>query len=147
MIDLQKSADQTFLSLTIWREARGEIFLAKLAVAYSILNRVARPSWWGNDIMSVVFKRWQYSSLTAPGDPQLATWPNAADAAWRDAMRAANEAISGTTPNPVPGADSYYDLSIAPPKWADPKKFVKAVDKFRFFNLDQDHEAAEVHTS
>src|SRR3990172_10413739 len=66
---------QTFyLALAIWREARGEPQLGRTAVGYSILNRVARPSWWGRTVDEVITKKWQYSSLTDPRDKQLPRW-------------------------------------------------------------------------
>ena len=78
-----------FLALAIWREARGASMQAKIAVAYSILNRVERPSWWGNDVLSVLFKKWQYSSLTDPKDRQLTTWPSTSDPSWYDCLSVA----------------------------------------------------------
>src|SRR5437899_1787230 len=140
---LQAQADLVFLAFTVWREARGEGALAQLAVAYSILNRVHRPSWWGDDVQSVVFKRWQYSSLTAPNDPQLTTWPQAGDPYWRFCLTQADAAIHDIAPNPVAGADSYFDVSIAPPRWATPNKLVRAIGRLRFYNLDSDHELAD----
>ncbi len=138
---LKQEADLVFLALTVWREARGQSEECQAGVAYSILNRVKRPSWWGNDICSVVFKRLQYSSLTYPRDPQLTTWPSKSDdPAWIQCLQVANEAICGVSDNPVPGADSYHDISIPAPKWANPKMFVKQIGRIRFFNVDRDHE-------
>lgn len=129
-----------FLALTIWREARGESYTCKLAVAFSIMDRVHKPCWWGNDLMSVVFKRFQFSSMTNAGDPNLVAWPQAADPAWNDAILTAIAAISGTPTNPAPQADSYFDISIAPPNWAKPEMFVIAIGRLRFYNLDRDFE-------
>jgi N-acetylmuramoyl-L-alanine amidase len=130
-----------FLALTVWREARGEEYLAKLAVAYSILERVAHPKWWGDDLMSVVFKRLQYSSMTHAGDPNLIDWPQAADSTWSDSMIAAMAATGKGAANPAPGADSYFDDSIAPPSWAKPEMFVLKIGRLNFYNLDRDFEA------
>ena len=142
MTDAQKCADLAFLALTVWREARGESSVAKLAVAYSILDRVTHPTWWGRDVQSVVFKRWQYSSLTAPNDPQLVTWPlDSSDLAWIDCLLQATAALANTSPNPAPMADSYFDESIAPPAWAQPKMFVRQIGRLKFYNLNRDHEA------
>jgi N-acetylmuramoyl-L-alanine amidase len=138
--DAQYWANIIFLALTVWREARGEVYTAKLAVAFSILNRVSHPKWWGNDVMSVVFKRFQYSSLTNKGDPNLIAWPQAADPFWNDSIQAAQAATTGGAKNPAPGADSYFDISISPPDWAKPEMFVIAIGAFRFYNLDRDFE-------
>jgi len=59
------------LALMLWREARGESDEAKIAVAHTVVNRVAHPGWWGRTVDDVIAKKWQYSSMTDPGDPQL----------------------------------------------------------------------------
>lgn len=143
MVETVKAiAEVTLLGLTLWREARGEPFECKLAVARSILNRVHRPSWWGSDILSVVTKRWQYSSLTDPKDRQLTTWPTWSDGSWISCMQLARDLVHGAQlPNPAPGADSYYDTSIPAPKWATAETFVKQIGRIRFHNLDHDVES------
>ena len=137
---MNRHADIAFLALTIWREARGESPDAKLAVAWCIKNRVNRPSWWGSDILSVVFKKWQFSSLTDPKDPQLTTWPQSNDKSWIESLDVAEKALTWATGHPAPGADSYYDISIATPKWANDRNFVKQIGKLRFYNVDMDTE-------
>lgn len=139
---LRHMADVVFLALVIWREARGEPAEGRVAVAYCILNRVARPSWWGHDIMSVVSKKWQFSSMTDPKDVQLTTWPQSNDPSWLDCLAIASGAIDGTIPNPAPGADHYFDTSIIknPPKWADKDRFVKKIGRIYFYDLDRDTE-------
>lgn len=138
-LDLQKASEVVFLALAVWREARGEPLEARQAVAEAIMNRVKRPSWWGKDVMSVVFKKWQFSSLTDPNDPQLTTWPYSA-AAWRECLQIAEMAVDDELPPYAPGADSYYDISIPPPKWATPETFVVQLGRIRFHNLDGDVE-------
>ncbi len=137
-------SDTVFLALTLWREARSEPHDGKVAVAWSILNRVRRPSWWGNDVMSVVTKKWQYSSLTDPNDKQLTRWPESKDASWWECVQIARDLVHGANlPNLAPGADSYYAVSMpVPPKWATPETFVAQVGGHRFYNLDHDVEAA-----
>ena len=136
----QEATDKVFLALVVWREARGESYTGKAAVASSIMNRVARPSWWGNDLMSVIFKKWQYSSMTDPKDKQLTTWPRKTAVDWLECLLVASNAVDGIVENPVPGADGYYDISISPPKWATAETFVKQIGKLRFYNLDRDVE-------
>lgn len=139
-MDLQKGADKTFLALTVWREARGESKEVQAGVAHVILNRVRRPSWWGRDVMSVVFKKWQFSSLTDPRDKQLTTWPETNDRSWQQCLQVVADVVDGRLKNPVPGADSYYDISIPAPRWATDKDFVAMIGRVRFYNLDHDVE-------
>ena len=138
--NLQASADLAFLALTVWREARGESMDAKAGVAFCILNRVNRPSWWGKDISSVVFKKWQFSSMTDPKDKQLTLWPASDDKSWVDSMVVASGAINGTLENPVPGADSYFDVSISPPPWTEKAYSCGQLGRIRFYDVDEDFE-------
>ena len=137
MIDYS-TYEQALLALVVWREARGETRQAKIAVAFSVLNRVDSPKWWGTSIGAVIAKKWQYSSMAAPGDPNLIKYPLPHDLSFQDSMSAVNAALTPGAINTVPGADSYYDISIPPPKWAKPEQFVKQVGAFRFFNTDGD---------
>lgn len=137
----QQSADLAFMALVLWREARGESLLAKVAVACSVMNRVWKPCWWGTDVASVLFKKWQYSSVTDPHDPQLTTWPRTADQSWQECLTVADGVLAGRMLNPVKGADSYHDTSISPPKWATPESFVAQIGNLLFYDTDHDHEA------
>lgn len=140
-MDQTQATSLVFLALTIWRESRGQSNQTKTAVGFSVLNRVKNPKWWGNDVLSVVTKKWQYSSLTAPKDPQLTTWPQSSDASWKESLNVASYVLFGLNViNPVDGADSYYDISISAPKWATDDCFVAQLDKIRFYNTDHDHE-------
>ena len=132
------SEDRFWLALAIWREARGESQECQIGVAFSILNRVEHPKWWGNTVLNVIVKKWQYSSFTDPKDPQLTTWPTSSDASWIQCKKVASDVTAGLVGNPVIGADSYHDISIKPPKWATPEMFVKQIGKIRFFNVDKE---------
>lgn len=136
----QDFADRVWLAFVTWREARGEGVEGRVAVMFSILNRVQRPSWWGTSIQTVLFKKWQYSSLTDPNDPQLTKWPSDEDPSWKACLSTAFEVMGGRMENPVPGADSYHDISIPSPYWATPEMFVKQVGRLKFYNVDLDYE-------
>jgi hypothetical protein len=75
------------------------------------------------------------------------SWPPNDDSpdgkAWAVALTNAQMARFQVTANPAPGADSHFDISIAPPAWATPHKFVKQIGRLRFYNLDRDHEQEE----
>lgn len=138
--ELPLTTDLTFLALTAYREARNQPSLGQVAVCYSIIERVRRKSWFGNSILDVVTKKWQYSSLTNPKDPQLTIWPTTADRTWQGCLLIAYGCMHNDYQNPVPFADSYYDTSIAPPAWAKKECFVDQIGVLRFFNTDYDHE-------
>jgi spore germination cell wall hydrolase CwlJ-like protein len=139
------------MSLCLWREARAEPREGKEAIAFSILNRVAHPKWWGKSITSVVTAPWQFSSMTDPNDPQLTKW-GGEDPAWPECIDVAMDVYDGSIPNPVPTADSYYaawmDTKISPktqkpmtPNWASATttRFVKQVGNHKFFDTDGEH--------
>jgi spore germination cell wall hydrolase CwlJ-like protein len=130
----------TLLALTIWREARGEPLDAKIAVAHTVKNRIAHPGWWGNDYISVLTKKWQYSSLTDPNDKQLTTWPKADDHVFEECLSIAEMVVRGAYNSPLKGIDSYHDISIPAPKWAKEEFFVGQIGRLRFFNTDHDVE-------
>lgn len=137
---LKDCQDIVFLALVVWREARGESLTCRAGVAHSVLNRVQKPCWWGNSILSVVTKKWQYSSMTDPKDRQLTTWPIEEDASWKACLTLAADVYQGKVTNPVPGADSYFDVSIPAPKWATPDLFVMQIGRLKFYNIDRDVE-------
>lgn len=143
MIDW-RSAYIAYLALTIYREARNQTDKCILGVACSIRNRVLNPKWWGNSYFSVLFKKWQYSSLTAVGDSQLLIWPNDNDKAFLKCLDIAEQVIDNKVESPFPGADSYYDISIPAPKWATDDKLVGSDGRIKFYNIDNDHELGTV---
>ena len=140
-------SETVFLALLIWREARGEPPEAQVAVGYSVMNRVERPSWWGKSLDEIIGKKWQYSSMSAPGDPQLILFPKFDSPTWLEAIGIARSVLYKTETNIVPGADSYYDDSISAPVWTDKAKFVAKIGKLNFFDVDHDHEAESIVAS
>ncbi len=116
------------LALTLWREARGEggnDLLAKRqaleGVAWVVRNRV-KAGWggWG----SVLTRKFQFSSLTAPGDSQLIRWPAIPDASFVLCMEIANHVYDCPTRpwrdiglDPTGGALYYYNPQTATSSW------------------------------
>lgn len=139
MESILRAVDLVFMALTIYREARGEPIECQIAVGYSIMNRVENPKWWGRSILSVVTKKWQYSSLTDPNDKQLTTWPEEGKT-WTQCLEVANMVLCKVVKNPLPGADSFHDTSINPPKWATEKNRVGKIGRMVFYNVDEDVE-------
>lgn len=77
--------------------------------------------------------------MSAPGDPNLIKYPTL-DALSFKIYQIAWNIVQNRIQSNVPGADSYYDISIPAPNWADENKFVKQVGRIRFYNLDKDIE-------
>lgn len=134
-MDITDATNRVMLATILWREARGESFPGKVAVAYSVLERVAHPGWWGRDIVSVLTKPWQYSSATDPRDPQLIKWPQLTDPSYKECWDAATKALDKTADNPAPKANSYFDISIPPPAWATPDTFITKLGRLKFHRV------------
>lgn len=110
------------LALTVWREARGESWQGKLGVAWSIRNRTMHPGqdWWGNDWEEVILKKWQYSSISDPNDPNIKLLPGdpRSDPSWSDCLTIACKVYSNSIADPTGGATHYHSAFMAtPPAW------------------------------
>lgn len=126
----------SLFELVIFREARGEVFSSKIAMAWTVRNRVKNPGWWGQDFESVILMPWQYSSFNH-NDPNAVKMPHSVDPAFQDAQKIALD-LYGDTPTFADlscGADSYFDNSLDnnPPAWAGIAKHVADVGNFHFF--------------
>lgn len=120
-------------ALVIWREARHESYRCKLAVAYTIQNRVDVPRNWGTGVLGVLFYPWAFSSVTDPKDLQLTKWPRDG-AVWDECLKAAAGALFKMEENPVPGAVFYHSFpKETPPKAWGPVKLVAHIDHIYFF--------------
>jgi spore germination cell wall hydrolase CwlJ-like protein len=124
--------DLFLLALCVWRESRGEPLIAKVAVAYTVLNRAAHPSWWGTDIVSVILKPLQYSSFNRD-DPNSSRFPTKQDLSWTASLDAARKAIDKTEPDPTDGATNYFDTSISPPDWTKKLNYTVSIGAFLFY--------------
>lgn len=111
------------LARTLFGEARGEPVRGKEAVAAVIVNRVARARarggyWWGDSIIGVCLRPWQFSCWNA-NDPNRArivavTPENKTFAA---CLRIARRALAGGLKDPTGGALHYHNTHVHPP-WA-----------------------------
>lgn len=98
-------------ALCVWREARNQAYTAMIGVAWVIRNRVTARL----DLAAVVTKRYQFSSLTAPGDPNLVDWPQMADASWEAACAAVDGVFGGVVADNTGGAIFYYSPPLSEP--------------------------------
>jgi spore germination cell wall hydrolase CwlJ-like protein len=125
------------LARTIWGEARGEPSGGMEAVACVILNRARHPRWWGGSIVEVCLKPWQFSCWNAgdPNRPKLLS-VTGADPAFTAALAIADRAVRGELPDCTNNADSYVDLRVARPAWAEQNKPVAVIGNQTFFRLE-----------
>jgi spore germination cell wall hydrolase CwlJ-like protein len=128
------------LALCVWREARGELYITKTAVAWTVRNRVQKPGWWGSGWEGVILMPWQFSSFNA-NDPNAVKLPRSSDQTWSDSVDVAQKVFpeNPLIPDPTYGATSYFDDSMAPdpPKWSYDGSHVKTVSygRLNFYRL------------
>lgn len=120
------------LALVVWREARGEPHDGKVGVAAVIRNRVLATH-LADQWDDVIERKWQFSSMTAPGDGMLVQWPRDGDSTWVDSMNVAEGIFSGTTPDNTGGSTLYCNLSVCHPAWADSSTPTVKIGNHSFF--------------
>ncbi len=104
-LNSQNSNDLYLLAKCIHAEARGEIYVGKVAVGAVILNRVASPD-FPNTIYGVIYQPWAF---TAVHDGQINLEPDA------EAYQAAQDALSGWDPSY--GSLYYFNPNTATSSW------------------------------
>lgn len=75
-------------------------------------------------------------SLTDPKDRQLTKWPKENDPSWGWCFSIAKGVVNGVLPNIIDFADSYYDDSIPPPKWATKENFIVKLGRLNFHDVN-----------
>ena len=120
-------------ALCLWREARGEGYEGMRAVCHVIANRsLKRKRSWAE----VVYQPWQFSSMTAIGDPQLTLVPVAPDKAFEDAYAIARLVYYGKDEDATNGADHYFASTIPMPEWAKNMTATAVIGKHNFYKGD-----------
>jgi N-acetylmuramoyl-L-alanine amidase len=120
------------LALVIWREARGEPYEGKVGVGSVIRNRV-QATHLSDQWDDVIERKWQFSSMTAPGDGMLVQWPRDGDQSWTDSMNVAQGIFDGSIADNTGGATLYVNLAVAHPAWADTETQTVKINNHTFF--------------
>ena len=117
-------------ALCAWREARGEGRDGIRAVLHVIQNRALKhnKSW-----AEIVYQPWQFSSMTASNDPQLAKVPVSPDAAFVDCYDVADSIFQGGDPDLTNGATHYFADYIPMPPWAQQMTATAVIGHHKFY--------------
>lgn len=107
-------------------EARGEPLEGRYAVAWVVLNRV-QHSRWGDDILSVVNERKQFSYLQ---DMKHQSPPTQKD--WTEAFIVAYDVLHGDVVSPVWDANHYHSVSVNP-SWNKDMELVAQIGNHIFY--------------
>ena len=132
-----KSID--ILSRTIYGEARGESLKGMEAIASVVLNRVIFSQkkgkyWWGNDVVEVCKKPWQFSCWNE-NDPNsgLVKRVDEKDEIFCICKRIASRAINGMLEDATNGATHYHTKKITP-AWSIGKIPCASIGSHVFYN-------------
>lgn len=133
MENISPQYDVVLWALAVWREARGESYAAKVAVAYCIQNRALDPR-WPNTPAEVVLQPYQFSSFN-DGDPNATKFPAPKGAAWLDCCQAVHDVLAGMVSDPTAGANHYHSLPKSKPwpAWAEANRQTAVIGPFRFY--------------
>lgn len=108
--------DEVIGALCAWRENRGGQTPGMQSVLNVLVNRATTR---GTSVYAEAVRRLQFSSMTAPGDPNLILYPSPTDPEWLEALSLASQAAAASLEDITGGATSYYSLSMKePPYWA-----------------------------
>ena len=129
------------LARTIWGEARAESPEGMEAVACVVLNRVkvaqARGGkyWWGNDIISVCQKPYQFSCWNR-SDPNYRKLVDvsARDKKFVTCQRIARRAVAGALQDKTGGA-THYHADYITPFWAEGETPTIIIGRHIFYKL------------
>src|ERR1700733_13033460 len=123
--------DQALLTLTAWRENRGGGPLGMQSGVNVVMKRCQHS---GKSPYEECTKKWQFSSISAPGGTQLALWPAIGDPAFAVAQHLAEMAAGGSFDDITGNATFYYANSMThPPSWAAAMVFTVEIENQKFF--------------
>lgn len=140
MADSISAFDIAVGALCAWRENRSGGIAGMQSVLNVLANRVRGSQ---TSIEEEALRPWQFSSMTAKGDPQINKGPdflNPADlVSYRHAVDLANQLAQGNLPDLTGGATSYYAASMpAAPAWAQSMDFTVEIAGQRFYRKSEE---------
>ncbi len=133
--------DLDIMARTLYGEARGESWEGKVAVAWTIINRVrsdlghdGKPDWWGEGIINVCKKSGQYScwNKNDPNLPKLLS-VTVKHPVFRECLAAAAAVLSDNAPDPTKGSTHYHTTAIRP-YWANGNVPTVEIGSHLFYN-------------
>jgi N-acetylmuramoyl-L-alanine amidase len=133
-LDVLDTNNRHVLARTVWGEARGESNEGLQAVASVILNRAARPGWWGDSVDSVCLHPFQFSCWNKR-DPNRAKLlaVGETDTAFAECVAIEEAALASGLEDKTDGATHYHTASTMP-KWAVNRAPCRIIGHHLFYN-------------
>ena len=117
--DFSKDSDNVLLARMLYGETRNCSEEEKIAVAYTIINRVNDGKKWnGENVKQVILKPWQYSCFNK-NDVNYEKLKNPDKKIFEDCLKVANEVLQGKHSELNKGQTHYFNPKVVKPKWAD----------------------------
>jgi hypothetical protein len=135
--------EQWLACQVLWREARGQSLAVKNAIWHVIQNRTADDQRrWPRTISGVICQHMQFSSMTAPGDPNLVAWPvepipgQTGSADWQAFLDCQTVVESPLNADPTNGANMYEsEPADKLPYWTKDATLTLDLVNTRFYRL------------
>ena len=139
--DLYIDSEVMLLARVIYGEAGGESSEEKVAVGWTVRNRVEDGlNRWGRTYHDVLLAEYQYDSLWNKNtydkvrNPASSNDPKELDA-WKESYNVALIIVQGEVADPTAGANHFYSATIGRPNWADEQKKTIEFGITRFYKL------------
>lgn len=139
--DFYDDSEEILLARVIYGEAGGESYEAKIAVGWTIRNRVEdKLNRWGRTYHDVLLAEYQYDSLWNKDtydkvrNPAINNDPGEIDA-WKESYKVALMIVQGEAADPTAGANHFYSATTGKPNWADEQKITLEIGITRFYKL------------
>jgi N-acetylmuramoyl-L-alanine amidase len=122
------------LARTIYGEARNQRQMGKEAVAWVVLNRLSKKSWYGDSIAGVCLKPWQFScwNESDPNSKMIAA-VTLDNQGFQDCYLAALSVIRGLSGLKNFPATHYHTKAISP-RWSQGKEPMGIIQDHVFYD-------------
>ncbi len=133
--DIAQMSDDNILARTAWGECRGGGAEGMTSILNVIMNRAAKPAWYGRTPREICLKPWQFScwDTNDPNYPKLLA-VTIADGAYMTALELAGKALRGELADITNGSLYYFAKSMTKwPVWAIGKTPVADIAGQLFF--------------
>lgn len=138
--DFADDTEEMLLARTLYGEVGGESKEAKIAVAWTIRNRVEdSQKRWGQTYHEVILLPSQYDALWNNLTYDKVRNPLISDfqekQAWEESFQIASEILKGKIKDSTNGANHFYSTTIAKPNWAKEENLTVQIGETRFYKL------------
>lgn len=137
--DYNDDTDTVLLARLLFGEAEGQPEVAKIGVAYTVVNRF-KENQAGTTLKEVMLKPNQYDGLWNVHTIAKVRYPSNRDSLeeWRLSYEVAEKVLAGTVSDPTNGATNFHSYSVGDPdwpRWATPDKYKAKFGNFYFYKL------------